>query len=174
MERAGDLLKRFFEYHNLGSEGQKYVSFFSSWNRIAGRDLAAHSQIADIRHNAAVIEVDHPAWMQMLQMKQKAVLERMQAEFPDLGISSIQMRLVDRPGWTGTANPAAAEDDSGDRSVGPGETAADGGTAEPESGPGEDNTHRKARLEGLLDRLKEQVDARERERNRESDPHGPR
>lgn len=166
MERAGDLLRRFFEYHNLGAEGQKYVTFFSSWSRIAGRDLAAHSQIADIRHNAAIIEVDHPAWMQMLQMRQKSILERMQAESPDLGIGSIQMRLVDRRNWTGTPDAVSSESLVQDRPSGGGDASVQPETPSEDSVPDGDDAPGKGRLDNLLGRLKEQVDARERERRK--------
>ncbi len=167
MERAGDLLRRFFEYHNLGKEGETYVSFFSSWARIAGRDLAAHSQIADIRHNAAIVEVDHPAWMQILQMKQKSVLESMKAQFPDLGIASIQMRLVDRATWRvplgGDSEPAqpAATGSEAVESFPAGSTET---IATEEMNSGQEEPAQNSRLDALLDRLKEQVDARERER----------
>ena len=167
MERAGDLLKRFFEYHNLGKEGETYVSFFSSWTRIAGRDLAAHSQIADIRHNAAIIEVDHPAWMQILQMKQKSIVDSMKAQFPELGIGSIHMRLVDRAKWRG---PLAADPEpnlSQETELPAGEEPAgssDAAAATPESDSGPQQTSENSRLDALLDRLKKQVDARDRDR----------
>lgn len=98
MKKAEDVFKAFLGQYNI-KKGDTYFAFFSSWKEIAGRDIAAHSRLIDIRHNAAVIEVDHPAWMQMLQMKEKRVLSEMQRRFPSLSVRSLQMRLVDAIDW---------------------------------------------------------------------------
>ncbi len=98
MRKAEDVFKAFLSQYNI-KKGDTYFSFFSSWKEIAGRDIAAHSRLIDIRHNAAVIEIDHPAWMQMLQMKEKKVLSEMRRRFPSLSIRSLQMRLVDVIDW---------------------------------------------------------------------------
>lgn len=94
MESAGDVLRRYFETHNIEG-GEKYVSFFSNWRKIVGTDLAAHSSVVDIRNGAAVVEIDHPGWMQLFQLNETAILKRIRRWHPDLAVKSIQMRLVD-------------------------------------------------------------------------------
>ena len=70
MKKANEVLKALMNQLDIKG-GEKYIRFFSSWKELAGRDLSAHSQVSDIRNNVAIVEVDHPAWMQMLQMKEK-------------------------------------------------------------------------------------------------------
>ncbi|MFP4204909.1 MAG: DUF721 domain-containing protein [Spirochaetaceae bacterium] len=94
MERAGDLVEAFLRMHNI-TGGQKYVQFFRSWHRIVGTDLAAHTQVTDIDRGALKVQVDHPGWMQMLQMKREEILSRIAREYPQLEIRTMQMRLVD-------------------------------------------------------------------------------
>jgi hypothetical protein len=93
MDKAGDLLKAFFAFHNLEG-GEKYVSLFSSWRKVAGDDIASHSRIVDLRRGALLVEVDHPGWMQMLQMKQEAILKTLALRYPDLAIRMLHVKLT--------------------------------------------------------------------------------
>lgn len=94
MEKAGALLHALFNRLSVHDE-RGFVRFFSSWRAIAGSDLADHSKLVDVRHNAAVVVVDHPGWMQLLRMQQERILKRIQHEFPDLEIRTLHFHLVD-------------------------------------------------------------------------------
>lgn len=116
MKKADEILSTFFRMYNL-EDGAEYVSFFESWQEIVGVDMASHSRVADIRNGAAIIELDHPGWMQMFQMKEKEILRRIQKRFPDLEIRSFSLQLVDQATWERRAAgrrkpapPAAAAD----------------------------------------------------------------
>jgi hypothetical protein len=158
-ERAGDVLKRFFEYHNLGAEGQRYVSFFRSWEKMAGIDLAAHSQVSDIRNHVAIVDVDHPAWMQVLQMKQSNILRRIQEHHADLEIRAIHMRLIDRAQWNRTVTASVPAQPS---RVPEPETPK---PMNPPPGEAVDAVNDE-RLKSALSRLKEQVVERDRARDK--------
>ncbi|MCX7787660.1 MAG: DUF721 domain-containing protein [Spirochaetes bacterium] len=98
-QKAGDILKELFSHLNF-EKGQTYVSFFSDWVDLVGVDLACHIRPVDIRHTSLLLEVDHPGWMQMFQLKQKKILHRIQKKHPSLGITSVQFRLkptIDEP-----------------------------------------------------------------------------
>ncbi|RKX74059.1 MAG: hypothetical protein DRP87_17715 [Spirochaetes bacterium] len=92
MEKAGDILKRFFQKSNIDFSSNFY-SFFRSWSHIAGEDLSAHSDVVDINNNTVIVEVDHPGWMQMLQMNQKSLLREIKKMYPELHIKEIRFRL---------------------------------------------------------------------------------
>ncbi len=94
MEKAGALLHALFERLSIQDE-RGFVRFFSSWRKIAGNDLADHSKLVDVRHNAAVVVVDHPGWMQLLRMQQERILGHIQQEFPDLEIHTMHIHLID-------------------------------------------------------------------------------
>ncbi len=133
MERAGDLLEAFLRLHNI-TGGEEYVAFFKSWHRIVGTDIAAHTRVTDIRNGALKVEVDHPGWMQMLQMRKDEIVRKVAAKYPQLEVRNIHMRLVGSfsgPGpGTGAASERAArqEDDAGqadaDAERGPGSREA--------------------------------------------------
>lgn len=93
IDKAGEVLKGFFAFYGL-EKGEKYVSFFSRWREMVGDDLASHSRVADVRRGAAVVEVDHPGWMQLLQMREEEILKKIKTNFPELGIRSLHMRIV--------------------------------------------------------------------------------
>ena len=94
MKKAKELIESFLKKQEY-DELNKYASFFSGWERVAGVDIAAHSRIADIKRNALVVDVEHPGWMQMLQIKQGTILKKIQKEYPQLKIKSIKARLKD-------------------------------------------------------------------------------
>ncbi|TVR35101.1 MAG: DUF721 domain-containing protein [Spirochaetaceae bacterium] len=111
MERAGEILDSFFRRNNI-SGGRNYVAFYRSWEQIVGQDLASHTNLTEIRNNAVCVEVDHPAWMQMVQLRQADILKAIQTRFPALQVRSLQLRLVESlgvPAAVAPAAPAAAE-----------------------------------------------------------------
>ena len=94
VKKAGDLLKSFFSADQF-EKAAKYDEFHRSWDDIAGRRISAHSSIFDIEKNIVIVRVDHPGWIQMLQLRQAYILATVQRRFPDLGIRGIAFRLFD-------------------------------------------------------------------------------
>jgi len=94
MKKAGDILKTFFDRSVL-AEGEKYLRFFSAWDQIVGPDLSAHAKAVDIVHASVVVEVDHPGWLQLLQLRERTVLQSLHRRFPDLKITGMRYKLVD-------------------------------------------------------------------------------
>ncbi len=94
MKKAGDILKTFFDRSVL-AEGEKYLRFFGAWDQIVGPDISAHAKAVDIVHGSVVVEVDHPGWLQMLQLREQNVLQALHRRFPDLKITGMRYRLVD-------------------------------------------------------------------------------
>jgi len=150
MERAGELLEAFLRLHNI-SGGEEYVAFFKSWHRMVGTDIAAHTRVTDIRNGALKVEVDHPGWMQMLQMRKDEIVRKVAKQYPALEITNLHMRLVSQfsgPGpGTGRA-PERAVDEAAADSAG-GAAGADSRTARPET-PEQSKSAREA-----LDRIED-------------------
>ncbi|HOV37708.1 MAG TPA: DUF721 domain-containing protein [Spirochaetales bacterium] len=92
IEKAGEILRDLFSHLNF-QKGESYVSFFSDWISLVGPDLACHVHPVDIRHEALLVEVDHPGWMQLFQLQEGRILKKIQKKHPSLPIRSIQMRL---------------------------------------------------------------------------------
>lgn len=157
------------------SAGRQYVALHQNWQSLVGMDLAAHSEPVDIRRDALVVELDHPGWMQMLQMQERRLIERLRREFPELAIKTLQMRLrneSDTESKTDTREQpgAPAPAPRGERPAEPEpaaepERAADGSEQRPEGLDRIDDPELRERLE----RLGKMVAERNREEsNRET------
>ncbi len=92
MEKAGDIFRALLD-RRLLARGEQYAAFFGSWTQVAGDQISAHSEIKDIRHGVVVIEVDHPGWIQLIQLRQHSLLEALRRRFPDLGIRVLRLQL---------------------------------------------------------------------------------
>ncbi|MBN1797828.1 MAG: DUF721 domain-containing protein [Spirochaetales bacterium] len=93
MERAGDLLKNVFK-GSLSQEGRRYSSFFKSWERILGKELAGNVKLIDIKKDILLVTASHPGWMQMVYMKRKKLLALINKLYPELSIKKIKISLA--------------------------------------------------------------------------------
>lgn len=91
MKKAKDILIDVLGGIHL--EGEMYVSFFNSWNKIAGTDISNHSRLSDIKNGILYIEVDHPGWIQLIQLRKKEILKKTKSMFPQLEINDIRIFL---------------------------------------------------------------------------------
>jgi hypothetical protein len=99
VKKIGELLSVFFDEDTI-KKARGYNDFFSSWKDIAGENIAAHSRITELERSVLRIEADHPGWIQILQIRQKGLLNKVRRKFPALNITGISFRL--------SRNPAAA------------------------------------------------------------------
>mgnify|MGYP006424374821 CR=1 FL=1 len=122
MEKADKILSALFERLNI-SDSKGYVRLFSTWravcDEVSSRGLADHSAIIDVRHGTVIIAVDHPGWLQLIQMQEKRLLGKLQKRFPDMGLQAahfyISRERVDYMQVPETA-PETADEESGDQS----------------------------------------------------------
>ena len=97
MRKADDLIQRFLD--SIGqTEGSVYVGLFRSWQSIVGERIAAHAQPVDLRGHSLVVEADHPGWVQMVMMNRNRIIKELNRRFPELTITGLAVRVVDRPG----------------------------------------------------------------------------
>ncbi len=101
MYRAGDLLKEVLARAGFDAQAPE-ARIYRVWDDILGRDLSGRARLRDIDRGRLLVEVDHPAWMQLVQMRQRQILRRVARRFPALGIT--RLHLVVRP-----AAPPASE-----------------------------------------------------------------
>ena len=73
-------------------ETNPMMGIHRSWMEIVGRDIAVHAKILDIKGRSLIIATDHPTWSSLLLMKKKQIIARVQAQFPELGITHIVVR----------------------------------------------------------------------------------
>ena len=123
---AQDLIARFVE--SIGIRDEKgVVPFVRAWPTIAGRDLAAHSQILDVKNGALLIGLDHPAWLQRMQMDQRRIVQTVQRQFPSLEVRYLHLMVVDKldPSVRPDVTPDSAGDSPGSGHASPTSHAGD-------------------------------------------------
>ncbi len=92
---ARDLIARFID--SIGIRDEKgIVPFVRAWPDIVGNDLAAHSQVLDIKNGAVLVGLDHPAWLQRMHMDRTRIVRLIQRRFPALDVRYLHMTVVDR------------------------------------------------------------------------------
>jgi predicted nucleic acid-binding Zn ribbon protein len=95
MKKVGDLLREFLKEKGwLG--GNPYEPLFLQWQKIAGESLADHVRLVDVHNNTLIVEVDHPGWLQMLRLRQDALLEAARRAAPQVSVDGIRARVGGR------------------------------------------------------------------------------
>ena len=92
MKRVGDLLKEFMREKGW-LEGNPYDPLFRGWAGIAGESLAAHARLIDVQNRVLLVEVDHPGWLLMAQLRKAALLDAARRAAPLAGIEAIRFRV---------------------------------------------------------------------------------
>ena len=105
MKKVGDLLREYLREKGwLG--GNPYEPLFAGWRQIVGEPMAAHARLVDVRNGILIVEVDHPGWLQMLRLRQDALLEAARKRRAGRGaVDGIRVRVGgpgDRRPLTGT------------------------------------------------------------------------
>ena len=111
MRRAGDLLNEVLARAGFDAEAPQ-ARIFQVWDDILGADLTGHVRLRDVDRGRLIVEVDHPAWMQLVQMRQRRILGRVRRRFPQLGVTRLYL-LVSPPGHTVTGNTTKTEQEAG-------------------------------------------------------------
>ena len=90
MQHAKEILKLLLEKANIDVNSPQ-VSLFNAWDSIIGSDLSGSIKIIDINLGKLIIEVDHPARMQLVHMRQSKIISIIKKRFPSLGINRIHL-----------------------------------------------------------------------------------
>ena len=99
MKKAGEILAAFFDKDTLQGV-EKMGEFFSSsvWSDLlASCNLSrgvSHSRIAELEKSVLLVEADHPGWIQLLQTKQRELLNAARRRFPEITLTGISFRLM--------------------------------------------------------------------------------
>jgi predicted nucleic acid-binding Zn ribbon protein len=99
VKKIGDLLREYLRERGW-TGGNPYEPLFREWKRIAGATLAEHSRLLDVREGILLVEVDHPGWLQILQLRTAALLEAARSIAPLASLEGIKIRLGSGDGNT--------------------------------------------------------------------------
>ena len=96
MKSAGDILKSILS-ERQSEEAQEYYRFFSAWDEIIGENLAGRARAKELKGSTLIVEVDHPGWIQLLEMRQTKILHELRERFPALEIEKIRFYVAGEP-----------------------------------------------------------------------------
>ncbi len=90
VKKLSDLIVNYLDKVGL-FEQSKVLEVYASWASIVGEKQAAHSKLIDIKHQIALIEVDHPGWSQQILLNKKYILRNFQKKYPQLEVKNISV-----------------------------------------------------------------------------------
>lgn len=94
VDKASDILGRLLDRGML-TEGKRWFQVFRRWETIVGPRAAAHSRLVDVTAGRAVVEADHPGWIQVLQEKSSEIIAGINRIQPSAEVRTLRIRLGD-------------------------------------------------------------------------------
>jgi len=88
----GDILKQYMRERGW-LEGNPYEPLFKEWRKIAGEGIASHARLVDVHNGILLVEVDHPGWLQMVQMKSVALIAAARTIAPLAVVEGLKVRV---------------------------------------------------------------------------------
>lgn len=88
MKKAGDLLNLYFDDVQK-RQGEQYSNFHNSWKEISGEKIGLNTKIKDVEDGKLIIEIDHPGWKQLILLKERYILKKINKNFPELQVKKI-------------------------------------------------------------------------------------
>ena len=95
MYRAADLLKEVLARAGIDPQAPQAL-IYRLWDELLGADLAGSAWLRDIRRGRLEVEVDHPARLQLVRMRQQQILRRVRQRFPELGVTGLHVVVGSR------------------------------------------------------------------------------
>ena len=116
MYRAADLLKEVLARAGFDPQAPQAL-IYRLWDELLGADLAGSAWLRDIRRGRLEVEVDHPARLQLVRMRQREILRRVRRRFPELAVTGLHVVVGsrhpdERERGPGTGLPSPVPQDS--------------------------------------------------------------
>lgn len=67
-----------------------------AWPKIAGQQIAQHSEPGCLEQFTLRIDVDHPGWLPELERLKRSLLKKLQSNYPELRIRKLYFSLTHR------------------------------------------------------------------------------
>lgn len=95
---AADVMSKLFG-EGFATQAASANKIVNAWRKTlkkirgTGEQLAAHTDVVDYRNEVLIIETDHSAWSQLLQLHSDFILKGLSFALPDIKIKSLLFRL---------------------------------------------------------------------------------
>ena len=90
-QAVGHLLQEMLNADGLGEKLSRYQAWLV-WDKLVGEQIARRARPLRLRQGVLEVQVDHPVWMQQLQMLKPKILEKLNAKVPNAAITDIYLR----------------------------------------------------------------------------------
>ena len=90
-EQVGSLLKQILKQPGFGEQITRHQAWLV-WDQLVGEQIAARARPLRLRKGILEVQVDHPVWMQQLQLMKPQLLEKITSKIPNAGITDIHLR----------------------------------------------------------------------------------
>lgn len=97
--RVGDVLDGLTRRIGVKEKLEQY-RVWSLWDEVVGPQTAAHAQPLRLRDSVLEVRVDHPVWMQQLQLLKPRILQRLNQALAPVAIADIHWRQGQPQGKT--------------------------------------------------------------------------
>ncbi|WP_303722365.1 DUF721 domain-containing protein [Malonomonas rubra] len=95
-ERASAILKQVLGDNGIDERLSRY-QVWMIWDQVVGKQIANRARPLRFRQGILEVQVDHPVWMQQLQMLKPQILAKLHAQLPKADITDIYLRKVPTP-----------------------------------------------------------------------------
>lgn len=95
-ERVGTLLKQVLGKRGFEDRLSRYQAWLI-WDKLVGEQIARRARPLRFRQGVLEVQVDHPVWMQQLQMLKPKILEKLNQQLPNADITDIYLRKAHTP-----------------------------------------------------------------------------
>jgi len=89
--RACSILQELMKTKGIGEQITRHQAWLV-WDKIVGEQIANRARPLRLRRGVLEVQVDHPVWMQQLHMLKPQILEKINAQVPNAGITDIYLR----------------------------------------------------------------------------------
>ncbi len=93
--RVGSLLRQMTTESELGRQLNRHQAWLI-WDKLVGKQIALRARPLRLRQGILEVQVDHPVWMQQLQMLKPQILKKLNEMVPNAGIEDIYLRQTTR------------------------------------------------------------------------------
>lgn len=95
-ERVGSVLKQVLGDKGMNDRLSRYQAWLV-WDKVVGEQIANRARPLRFRKGVLEVQVDHPVWMQQLQMLKPKILEKLNHQLPNADITDIYLRKAPTP-----------------------------------------------------------------------------
>jgi len=91
-ESLGDILKSSLEKWDFGPTLLRY-EVVEKWPELAGPQISGKAKATGLQGDTLLIEVEHPAWVQELNLLKPQLLAKIKRTLPRSGVKNIKFSL---------------------------------------------------------------------------------